>query len=327
MDAPVEIDIRPYRDADAEALARIHNGIFPDTPETADEMRQEVTRFDPSRYVAQWIVAETLPAGEVAGYGYYRHVPWSYHPHRYRVWVAVHPEHQHRGVGRRLMASILAALRARGAERVTVETREDFTRAVAGLRRFGFEEQFRDIESRLDVASVDLTPFRGYGERVERLGIVFTTLADEMARDPGCLHGVYQAYSIMDLSAPREDPDPPTALPYDEWLKQDIHSPRTIPEAYFLAKMGDVYVGLSQLKQSRGDPKLLHQELTAVVPPFQGRGLAVALKARTVEYAQQHGYRTIRTFNSSRNPAMLAINRKLGFRPMPAWIGFVKTLG
>ncbi|MDR7418239.1 MAG: GNAT family N-acetyltransferase [Armatimonadota bacterium] len=326
MDPPLEITIRPYRDADAEAIARIHNAIFPDTPETAEEMRYEVSRFDPARYVSQWLVAETRPGTDVVGYGYYRHLPWAYHPHRYRLWVAVHPAYQRRGVGRRLIASILSALRARGAERVTAETREDFLSAVAGLRRFGFEERYRDFEARLDVPGVDLSPLRSYVERAARSGVTFTTLADEVARDASCLSGLYQAYSIMDMSAPREESDPPTEPPYDEWLKQDIQSYRTIPEAYFLAKMGDVYVGLSQLKRSRGDPTLLHQELTAVVPPFQGRGLAVALKVLTVEYAQRHGYKTIRTFNSSRNAAMLAINRKLGFRLMPAWIGFVKTL-
>ncbi len=79
------------------------------------------------------------------------------------------------------------------------------------------------------------------------------------------------------------------------------------------------------MKRSHGDPSLLHQELTGVIAPFQGHKVATALKLRTVEYARQHGYRTIRTFNSSRNEAMLAINRKLGFVPMPAWIGFVKA--
>jgi RimJ/RimL family protein N-acetyltransferase len=225
------------------------------------------------------------------------------------------------------MAFLLSSLRARGAERVTTETREDFTRAVSLLKRFGFEERYRDVESRVDVAGVDLSRFREYDDRVARLGITITTMAEELERDPGCLKGIYQAYSIMDMSAPREEPDPPTALPYEEWLKQDVHAPRTIREAYFLAKMSDVYIGVSQVKRSQGDPGLLHQELTGVVEAFQGRGIAMALKVRTLGYAQRHGYRTIRTFNSSRNTAMLAINRKLGFAPMPAWIGFVRTLG
>lgn len=317
------LSIRDYNDADAEALARIYNAVFPDTPETANEMRLEVTRFDPARYFSRWLVAQR--DAEVAGYGFCRHVPWAFHPDRYRLWVAVHPVHQGCGIGRAIMGEIIAGLRARGAVQVSTQTREDFTRGVAFLRSFGFEEHSRDFESRLEVASADLNRFAEYSARAAQLGVEITTLADELARDPHCLPGLYQAYSIMDMAAPRDDEGPPTALPYDEWIKQDITSPRAMPDAYFVAKLGDVYIGLSQLKRSHGDPSLLHQELTGVIAPFQGHGVATALKLRTVEYARQHGYRTIRTFNSSRNEAMLAINRKLGFVPMPAWIGFAKA--
>ncbi len=59
---------------------------------------------------------------------------------------------------------------------------------------------------------------------------------------------------------------------------------------------------------------------------YRGLGIATALKLRTIEYAQRDGYRVIRTFNSSRNDAMLAINQNLGFVRQPAWIGFWKSL-
>jgi RimJ/RimL family protein N-acetyltransferase len=53
--------------------------------------------------------------------------------------------------------------------------------------------------------------------------------------------------------------------------------------------------------------------VTGVDPAFRGRGVAVALKLRTIEFAQRNGYERISTWVESNNPSMLAVNEKLGF--------------
>lgn len=111
----------------------------------------------------------------------------------------------------------------------------------------------------------------------------------------------------------------------DDFLRREVRHPQVLLDAFFLAKLGDLYIGESAMKRSQGVPDLLHQELTGVVHTYRGMGVATALKLRTVRCAQQHGYRVIRTFNSSINDAMLAINRKLGFVVEPAWISFITT--
>lgn len=263
----------------------------------------------------------------MAGEASYRHTPWSHHPDKYAVWVGVHPAHQRRGIGTRMMDEALSALRRRGAERVLTWTREDRGRAAAFLRRYGFVEHTRDFESRLEVANVDISRLAGYAERAARLGATITTLAEELERDPDCLKAVYQVHCILDVSTPRTDPDPPTPPTYDDFVRREVRHPQVLLDAFFLAKLGDLYIGESAMKQSQGVPDLLHQQLTGVVPAYRGMGVATALKLRTVQYANQHGYRVIRTFNSSLNDAMLAINRKLGFVVEPAWISFILRPG
>ncbi len=59
--------------------------------------------------------------------------------------------------------------------------------------------------------------------------------------------------------------------------------------------------------------------------PYRRRGIATALKLRTIDYAQQHGARSITTGNEENNP-MYQINLALGFQPKPAWISYRKQI-
>lgn len=313
-------------ESDLPALAGIHNAINPDLPTTADEMGHEVSRIDRRRYSAEWMVATTTGGDEVVAYGGYRHVPWAHHPEKFFSFVNVHPDHQGQGIGSRLMDEILSAVMARGGRRLKAWTREDRSRAVAFLQRYGFVEQVREFESRLEVAGVSLDRFRDYQERAARLGVSITTLQQELRRDANCLEAVYQTHCILDTDIPRDDPEPPTPPSLEEFLAQEVRHPRVLLDAFFLAKRGDLYVGESVLKRSDGDPGLLRQQLTAVLPAYRGQGVALALKAATIAYAQERGYRVIRTFNSSHNEAMLAINAKFGFVRLPAWVTFIKLL-
>jgi GNAT superfamily N-acetyltransferase len=122
------------------------------------------------------------------------------------------------------------------------------------------------------------------------------------------------------------DIDPFTAMPYDDFLKTYITAPYVIPDAFFLAKDGDRYVGTSQLWSSEEEPDILHQELTGVIPEYRGKGVAMALKLKTVEYARANGKREIRTWNDTLNRPMLRINEAMGFQKEPAEIAFLKDL-
>jgi hypothetical protein len=56
------------------------------------------------------------------------------------------------------------------------------------------------------------------------------------------------------------------------------------------------------------------------------KGIAVALKLRTVAHAQRLGVDHIKTWNDQSNRPMLAINEAMGFEKQPAWISFEHLL-
>jgi len=120
--------------------------------------------------------------------------------------------------------------------------------------------------------------------------------------------------------------DPATSSPFERFEQEVLRAPYALPEAYFIAIRGDRYVGESALAPEGDDPRVLHQGLTGVLRDDRGRGIAMALKLRTIEYGRAHGFRQIRTMNDSLNEPMLAINEALGFIREPAWITFGKDL-
>ena len=148
-------------------------------------------------------------------------------------------------------------------------------------------------------------------------GIVLTTLAEELPRDSQCLPKLYALANESLRHMPM--PDIPTDPPYEMFLQWIMESPKRIPEAFFIARDGERYVGLSFLDKSDKEG-MINQGLTATDPGYMGRGIAWALKLNTIQYAQEHGYGQIQTWNDSANERMLSINLRLGFQPLPAWI-------
>lgn len=61
-------------------------------------------------------------------------------------------------------------------------------------------------------------------------------------------------------------------------------------------------------------PGSLYIASTGILPKFQGRGLGQLFKAWQISYARAYGFGRIVTNTRKRNAAMLALNRKFGFR-------------
>ncbi len=182
----------------------------------------------------------------------------------------------------------------------------------------------RTWELRLDISSFDPSKFPDESKRLAREGIIITTLFEESKTNPNCYRKLYDLENEIVIDIP--SPKPYTPIPFEEFMRRHIEHPDCMPEGYFIAKSGYVYVGVSSLWRGSEELGDVYQGLTGVKSEYRKRGIAMALKLKVIEYARKQGFKVIKTFNDSGNVGILHVNEKLGFKRQPAWITFMKRL-
>ena len=311
--------VRTFAPADYEAWVAASNRCYPDYPWSIEEMRHQDDSFDTSRFFKLRLVAEE--DGRLVGGLETGHRPGRYHPDRYWFDLWVVPDARRRGHGTAMYEQALATLRARNALALNAGAKESMADGVEYLRKRGWTEVKRDWESRLPVAGFDFAKFAAANDRIAKEGIRITTYADEAARDPDAERKAYELTDELRKDVPAVDPPTPETI--EEWRKHWTETPSFLADAFFIAIDRDGrWVGMSNLEKQLTDPTFVWQGLTGVRREDRGRGVAMALKLRTVRYAQAMGVDHIKTWNDQRNRPMLRINEAMGFVKEPAWIAF-----
>lgn len=315
--------VRAFAPADYPALVALSKASYPDYGESVEEWRHWDESWDHEKYFHRRLVAED--DGRIVGFGQVNHTRWAHVPTKYRVDVIVHPDARRRGHGTALYDALVATVRERDAKTLASGAKESMTDGVRFLTKRGYQEVKRDWESRLFVSGFDLAPFAGAGDRVAKQGVRIVALADEMKRDPDALRKAYELNEDCRQDVPSVDPI--TRHTFDEFRRTDVDAPNALLDAFFIAiDPAGRYLGLSNMFSSLDDASFLWQGLTGVRREARGRGIAMALKLRTVGYAIDKGVEHIKTWNDTRNRTMLSINEALGFVKQPVWISFEKDL-
>jgi len=315
--------IRAATPADYPVLVALNKASYPDYGETEEEWRHWDDTWDHKKYFKSRVVAED--GGRVVGFGLVNHMRWAFVPTKYRIDVTVHPDHRERGHGSALYDALLDKVRERSGKAVAAAVKESMVGGVRFLTKRGFREVKRDWESRLFVEGFDFARFVTAEARVAKQGIRIVTLADEMQRDSSALQKAFELTEDCRMDIPSVDP--PTRHTFEEFRIEDIDAPGALLDAFFVAIDKDGrYLGVSNLFRSLDDPAFLWQGITGVRREARGKGIAMALKLRTVRYAIDKGVEHIKTWNDVHNRPMLAINEAMGFAKQPAWISYEKDL-
>lgn len=312
-------EMRWEDEKDVDDAVRLLNTGKPWYPLTRDELREDGERHKGLLHRCFLLVGDT--AGAV-GFASIQESVWERSPGKLHIELAIDP--QHRGLGlanllhRRLMDEA-AEYGAIGLVCYVDRTDPDWT-AVAQHWGYVCTQTLCDV--RLDpnrgvVDSLDDVALKA-GAAGIRIASV-EALADEFADAYQRLHAL-QAEIKADI--PTTDPLPPVSF---EQFMEVLQSPNRLGDAQFIALRGDRWIGASSLWK-RGSDDVLCTGLTGVVRDERGKGIASLLKAHAVHYARRKGAPWIFADNAEENAAMRAINRRIGFEPLPGTAKMEKSL-
>ena len=226
--------------------------------------------------------------------------------------LAVRDEWRGQGIGSRLWDHLRVQARPFPALRWQTTLRDPSAADLRFLERRGFAVRERRVHSHL---SLPATFDTGLIPTLEARGYRFCTLraagdtplnrqklywlVREVVMDDPSFEGEFETLERFEQMA-------------DAWYWSEA-------DTRYLAIRGEEWVSLSGLHPKPAQ-SFIDTGLTGVTKTHRGRGLAHAVKLMAVADAVQRGYIEVRTSNDSRNAAMLAVNKKLGFQPVSEFV-------
>lgn len=255
-----------------------------------------------------WVAVED---GEVVGHGQ-AGFEWAVPtPGKGRLWLSVAREHRGRGIGSELFERAVEYLCAEDAWRVESYVPGD-PAGVRFLSKRGFTRSGRNRVSGLEVPGASVPDVRVPGFRLAPLGETRDRAAELHAI---CLEG--------EIDMPSDEPE--TEVDFESWRREEFEYPDISDEGSVVVLEDERPVSLAFVAV---DPerRLGYNAMTATLRSHRGRRLALMAKAAVVRWAQEAGLERLVTENDEDNAAMLAINERLGYRPLYIEEAFVRPL-
>jgi GNAT superfamily N-acetyltransferase len=140
----------------------------------------------------------------------------------------------------------------------------------------------------------------------------------DLATRPDLVAGVHALATEAFLDIPGGE-EPMATGDLAEFRARDVDRPGIPPDGFAVAidRTTGRVAGYAALLLKPGNPTVAFHDMTAVARSWRRRGLASALKRRTIGWAIDHRLTALETGNDEANVAMQAVNARLGYRPTP----------
>jgi len=232
-----------------------------------------------------------------------------------------------KGIASSLLAVIVDEAVRRKAPRFLAGANAAHPDSLEWAAKRGFREIGRRIESYVELASFDPSPFSAGVDEVRRSGIALRTIDDILDGRDGesrerFIRALHDAEKPMWEDIPWATPTP--HWPFERFRQIAFESGQMISEASVIAYDGETIAALT----TTGKRESLdgYTWMTGVGRAYRGRGLATAIKVEALSRAKAKGLRAMLTTNDEPNKAMREINAKLGYQLLPAHVQLEKPL-
>ncbi|MFD1675933.1 GNAT family N-acetyltransferase [Alicyclobacillus fodiniaquatilis] len=259
-------------------------------------------------------VAVVSESGQMLGYGRVVSGPWDpgTSPGDFNFVILVAKEWRKSGIGKHIYDHILQFSKQNGAKRLSTFVYETEQEQLNWLERLGFAKSIHTFNSVLDLQKFDPHSFSTTLQSVRSTGLKFATLADYPDTDE-----MFSRFFdvMMELTSDVPNADRMQFPDFDTMKYICKHMAPWEPSAIQLIVDDHRWVAMSVL--TRMPDQWYNCVLTGVDRDYRGRGLALAVKVKSAEYAKNNGGQFIRTYNDSTNDRILRVNQRMGFAAQP----------
>ncbi len=297
---------------------KVWNRVWPKYAEDREEWAHYDINYDPKYFFQRFVL---IKDNAVIATARFQEPWWSYKPGKFHFDLCVLEEFRNQGFGTMCLQHIEMNLKKRAGKKLTVHTKEDQADGVKFLENRDFSVVLREPESILDLSNFEFDEFNRVEKKIKSDGISIKSLDELQKYDAEWKSKLYKLYCEIMFDVPNHDEN--TVRTMDNFEKQKLNAPGFNAKANFIAVENGNYIGLSSLWFQQKNPKKYWTDLTGVLGSHRRKGIATALKVKTIAYAKQIGADYIETDNEEKNP-MFKINKMLGFVPFPAWLTYEK---
>ncbi|MCA9973374.1 MAG: GNAT family N-acetyltransferase [Anaerolineales bacterium] len=292
----------------------------PDDPATTlEDMIQNMRTIPPFVQMAAWVVWDAAREAILAEGNAVRFRVGE-NAHLVQFDISVLPAYRRQGLGRAMLAEIVAMAQAEERRLLVTMTNGRVPAGAAFMQRIGARPGMETHVNQLDLAELDralLADWLGIGT------------ARQDAYELGLWDGPFPE---ADIAAAAELMTVMNQAPHGDIELNDMQfTPEQLRQMeaneaargisrwiyYVRERTSGELVGFTATHWLPSRPQLLSQGDTGVFPAHRGQGLGKWLKAAMLQkvLAERPQVRHVRTGNADSNAPMLAINHALGFRP------------
>jgi GNAT superfamily N-acetyltransferase len=222
--------------------------------------------------------------------------------------VRVVADARSRGIGTALLVELSDWASRLGYRELTGPVKEEDAESLSWAERRGFVEAGRNSLLVLDLAAIPPPAVEPPD------GVEIVSWAERSGLEREMYVVACEAYPDVPGEADA------VVAPFEEWLSMDMQGAGDRPEATFLALAGGEVVGYAKLSLSHARPAVAMHDMTGIRRAWRGRGIAGALKAAEIAWAQQAGYERLETQNEERNEPIRRLNERFGYAVMPGTV-------